>query len=407
MPFTTQLPNGSITLDANGLPVISANFTSILNALGPSVEFTDYDVPGDQGTTTLENGDEFSLRSVDEETGDITTVDQGTYQGDFTLSTASASTNLLLARVTVKLNPIPGDLYQDENGDFFMITDEPLTEDRLGLNIEIDPIIGRTRSIDLNLSDPLDDVPIVGDAVAPLIQRVLDTAVVSFDVDIDGTLVFDDALIPCFVRGTIITTKNGAVPVELLKIDDMVLTRDNGYKEIRWIGSKTIGGNTLRNNKNIRPIRIQAGALGKNLPSEDLFVSPQHRILIKSEITVRMFDTAEVLVAAKKLTDIEGVTRVDSCEEVEYFHFLFDQHEIVYSHSLPTESLFTGKQALMSVGEAARKEIFYLFPELNRKDHLPNPARPIPEGKKLKKLLYRHVKNRKKTFSDDGKVSGL
>lgn len=187
----------------------------------------------------------------------------------------------------------------------------------------------------------------------------------------------------------------------------MVLTRDNGYKEIRWIGSKTIGGNTLRNNKNIRPIRIQAGALGKNLPSEDLFVSPQHRILIKSEITVRMFDTAEVLVAAKKLTDIEGVTRVDSCEEVEYFHFLFDQHEIVYSHSLPTESLFTGKQALMSVGEAARKEIFYLFPELNRKDHLPNPARPIPEGKKLKKLLYRHVKNRKKTFSDDGKVSGL
>ncbi len=399
MPYTTQLPNGVIGLDADGLPVITTSFASFLNALSPGAEFTDYDVPGNQGTTTLENGDDFAMRFVDSGTGDITTVDQGTYQGEFTLSTASATANILGNSVTVTLNPIQGDLYQDENGDFFMITDEPLTEDRLGLTIEVDPPLLPPLTADLNLSDPLDGVPIIGNAVAPLVQQVLDTAVVSFDVDTDGTLTFDDALIPCFTKGTMILTKTGGVPVESLKVGDRVFTRDHGFQKIRWIGCAVLNGNTLRANENIRPIRVQAGCLGNGVPVDDLVVSPQHRFLVVSEISARMFDTLEVLVAAKKLLDIDGVTRIDSCESVEYYHFMFDQHEIVYANATPTESLYTGKQALLSVGADARQEIFTLFPQLQDKDYRPNPTRLIPKGKKLKNLLFRHIKNKKKLLS--------
>ena len=405
MPFTTQLPNGVISLDTNGLPVISTNFVSILNALGPSVEFTDYDVPGNQGTTTLQNGDDFALRNVDSGTGDISTVDTGTYLGDFTLSTASATAGILGNSVSVTLNPIDGDLYQDENGDFFLITDQPLTEDRLGLTVEVDPLIGPTLSVNLNLSDPLNGIPLVGNLAAPLVQQVLDTALVTFDVDVNGTLTFDDALIPCFAKGTKITTKTGSVPVERLHVGDWVFTRDNGFKQIRWIGSATVSKSTLRANENIRPVRIQAGALGEGVPCEDLLVSPQHRVLMKSQITIRMFDASEVLVAAKKLLDIDGVTRDDSCEKVEYFHILFDQHEIIYSNLAPTESLFTGKQALLAVGAEARQEILMLFPELRDKNHRPNPARPIPEGKKLKNMIFRHAKNRKRVLSADREMT--
>ena len=407
MPFTTQLPNGVISLDTNGLPVISTNFVSILNALGPSVEFTDYDVPGDQGITTLRNGDDFAMRNVDSGTGDISTIDTGTYLGDFTLSTASATASILGNSLSVTLNPIDGDLYRDENGDFFILTDQPLTEDRLGLTVEIDPLFGPTVSVNLNLSDPLSGIPLVGNLAAPLVQQVLDTALVTFDVDVNGTLTFDDALIPCFARGTNILTKTGAVPVELLQIGDWVFTRDNGFKQIRWLGSATVNKSALLANENIRPVRIQAGSLGKGVPCDDLTVSPQHRVLMKSEITARMFDALEVLVAAKKLLDVDGVTRDDSCEEVEYFHILFDQHEIIYSNLAPTESLFTGKQALLAVGAEARQEILNLFPELRKKDYIPTPARLIPGGKKLKTLLSRHARNNKQVLSTDRGVNVL
>lgn len=42
--------------------------------------------------------------------------------------------------------------------------------------------------------------------------------------------------IPCFMRGTTITTFNGEVMVELLQQGDLVLTRDHGFQPVRWIG---------------------------------------------------------------------------------------------------------------------------------------------------------------------------
>lgn len=76
-----------------------------------------------------------------------------------------------------------------------------------------------------------------------------------------------------------------------------------------------------------------------------------------------MFGSSEVLVAAKQLLQIEGFEQTDT-SEVEYFHLLFDEHEIVRSNGAETESLYTGPQALRAVGEAARDEIPTLLPQL-------------------------------------------
>lgn len=43
--------------------------------------------------------------------------------------------------------------------------------------------------------------------------------------------------------------------------------------------------------------------------------------------------------------------------EVEYFHMLFDQHEVVLSNNAETEPLYPGPEALKSVGPAAVAEI--------------------------------------------------
>ncbi len=197
----------------------------------------------------------------------------------------------------------------------------------------------------------------------------------------------------CFVRGTKIQTIRGEVPVEELREGDEVLTRDNGYKEILWIGSRTIDDAQLRADEKLLPIRIRAGALGENYPSQDLYVSPQHRVVINSKIAQRMFNSSEVLVPAKKLLSFKGVNRINNCQEVSYYHILLDQHEIVYANGAEAETLFTGPEALQSVNREAREEILKIFPEFTENMISPPSVRPIAEGKALNNLLSRHKKN--------------
>lgn len=396
MPYSTQLPNGVISLDADGLPVVDTNFISILNDLGESTEFTDYNVPGEQGLTELSYGDDFNIVN-DDGAGTSTSVGSGTYLGSFTLSTADVSANLLgLAEVTVSLNPIEGELYQDEDGNFFMITDEPLDEDHLGITIEIDTFLGGVTSVDLNLSDPLDDVPVVGNAVAPLVQSLLDTAVVTFEVDTTGTLAFNDTNLVCFTSGTLIKTARGEVPVEKLQLGDQVLTLDVGYQEVLWIGSRTLSSTQLKAHTKFLPIRIAAGALGVNQPEHELLVSPQHRVLIHSIIAERMFGHSEVLVAAKQLLEVDGIEIADDVAAVTYWHFMFDAHQIVFANGAATESLYTGSEALKAVGREARQEILGIFPELGKEDlYAFKPARVLVSGRRGRRLAKRTALNNK------------
>jgi hypothetical protein len=201
-------------------------------------------------------------------------------------------------------------------------------------------------------------------------------------------------VIVCFVQGTLIDTRDGQVPVEDLKTGDSVRTQDNGFQEIRWAGSISINPFTLQQNPKLRPIRITAGALGHGLPKRDLLVSRQHRILVSSRIAERIFGETEVLVPAIKLTELPGIHVDEDVTEVCYFHFLFDQHEVVFSEGAATESLFTGPEALKSVPPAARAEILSLFPELKNASFDARPARHIPEkGKHIKQLVRRHMAN--------------
>jgi len=154
-------------------------------------------------------------------------------------------------------------------------------------------------------------------------------------------LTFDQSNVVCFVRGTRIMTDKGEVPIEDLTEGDLVQTLDHGLQPIRWIGSKVQTSDVLNKMTNLRPIRIAAGALGHQVPSRDLLVSPQHRMLVCSKIAKRMFGEEEVLVAAKHMVSIDGIDVATDLAEVEYFHMLFDQHEIVTANGALSESLFT------------------------------------------------------------------
>ena len=211
--------------------------------------------------------------------------------------------------------------------------------------------------------------------------------------DSDPSVAFSSLI--CFVRGSLIDTDRGPVPVENLDLGDPVVTLDHGCQPIRWIGRRRLSRTDLDGAPHMYPIRIRAGCLGESMPSKDLMVSQQHRILVRSAIVKRMFASGEVLVAAKHLLALDGVEIVEDADEVEYFHLLFDQHEIIFGNGAPTESLYTGPMAMRSLCPQSRAEILELFPELKFMSEPPRPIRQFSSGRKGQHLAQRHQKNGK------------
>ncbi len=207
---------------------------------------------------------------------------------------------------------------------------------------------------------------------------------------------------PCFTRGTLIETAAGPVPVERLAAGDMLRTMDHGFQPVRLVCSTACDSIDLQLRPAIRPVRIMAGALGGGLPQRDLLVSPQHRMLICSRIAERMFGTAEVLIPAIKLIGLPGILVDEDVTEVEYFHVLLDEHQVIFAEGAPSESLLTGPQALRSVGAAAREEIRALLPDIAETDYAPRPVRPIPLGRQQRTLVARHGRNRRPVLVGTG-----
>ena len=180
-----------------------------------------------------------------------------------------------------------------------------------------------------------------------------------------STIALEDVnrLVPCFTPGTMIATPRGAVPVETLEVGDRVVTRDNGFQTIEWVGKKRLDHLLLKTLKALRPIRITAGALAENVPDRDMQVSPAHRMLIVSNVAQLYFGQSEVLVAAKDMCDIPGVD-VAETPYVTYVHFLCENHELVLADGAWSESFQPNDFSLKGMDEDQREELFALFPEL-------------------------------------------
>lgn len=219
------------------------------------------------------------------------------------------------------------------------------------------------------------------------------------------TVGWDYTDVTCFVRGTMITTDAGPVPVEDLSEGQRVLTVDGRFAELRMLTSRTLEAYELALSDKLRPVRIEAGALGQGLPMRDLYVSRQHRMLVSSKIVARMFGQDEALIAAVKLTELPGIDVVEEVSEVEYFHLIFDQHETVFAEGAPSESLYLGAEAMKTMPDEALEEMRLLFPDLVAEAEAPEPSRYVPVGRAQKQLVARHAKNGKALL--DGFTGGM
>lgn len=190
------------------------------------------------------------------------------------------------------------------------------------------------------------------------------------DIDFNGDGDFDDPIedgnnlfyvgdytapVPCFTAGTRILTPTGEIAIETLTPGDRVITFDSGTQVVRWVGRRK-----LRAVGHMAPVHISKDTFGHH---DSLLVSQNHRILRTGPAIRPLFDTPEVLVAAKYLVDNRNVT-IRRGGWVDYVHILFDQHHLVWANGCLSESLFPASITADPELAPQLEELRAIFPEV-------------------------------------------
>ncbi len=131
----------------------------------------------------------------------------------------------------------------------------------------------------------------------------------------------------CFAHGTLIATPDGEVAVEDLVIGDRVTTASGSARDITWIGRRSYAAAFAAANPGVRPVLIRAGALADGVPARDLFVSPQHAMLIDG-----------MLIPAIALRNGASIAQADAVGAVHYVHLELSSHDVVLAEGAPAET---------------------------------------------------------------------
>lgn len=172
----------------------------------------------------------------------------------------------------------------------------------------------------------------------------------------------------CFTPEGIIETAQGLKRIRDLAVGDKVLTRDNGYQELRWIYKGLVPQERLRAKRDLTPVVVKKDTFGPNVPDRDMTVSPGHMLLVSGDVPREMFGETEVLVPAKRLVNVEGVYRKQSAQladGVVYVHLVFDAHEVVRVDGMWSESFRPSPASLKMIHREGYNELRSIFPELN------------------------------------------
>lgn len=142
---------------------------------------------------------------------------------------------------------------------------------------------------------------------------------------VEQTVTFDITT-ECFLSGTRILTDRGDVNVEDLTIGDLVNTA-NGFQPIKWIGQQTVDPNQVKSALRSHPICVKAGALGNNRPQRDLYLSPDHALLVEG-----------LLINAGALVNGTSIIKTEPTDPFTYYHVELDVHALMVVEGIYAES---------------------------------------------------------------------
>jgi autotransporter passenger strand-loop-strand repeat protein len=156
-----------------------------------------------------------------------------------------------------------------------------------------------------------------------------------------GTVVTAEP-VACYCRGTRILTDTGEVTVEDLAIGNRLATVGGEMRVIRWIGHRRVDCRRHPTPACVHPIRLRANCLADGVPRRDLYLSPDHAVLMDG-----------VLIPVRVL--INGATVLQEArDEVSYWHIELERHEVILAEGLACETyLDTGNRSVFTNGGGA------------------------------------------------------
>ncbi|MEJ5087072.1 Hint domain-containing protein [Brucella pseudogrignonensis] len=152
----------------------------------------------------------------------------------------------------------------------------------------------------------------------------------------------------CLLKGTLIDTPKGPVPVEKLAIGDLVKTVRGETLPVKWIGWQCLVSSGAEWNESIMPIRVKRHALGGKLPRRDLYLSPNHALLIDG-----------VLIRVKDLVNGHSIARISEDDAIDYYNIVLDSHDVVFAEGVAVETYLMRDENYLSFTNFAEYQQLY------------------------------------------------
>ncbi|MFW2545141.1 Hint domain-containing protein [Primorskyibacter sp. 2E107] len=151
------------------------------------------------------------------------------------------------------------------------------------------------------------------------------------------------ANVACFGPDTRITTENGDVLVQDLKVGDSLVTADGATARVHWLS--VISRPTAIAGRSLDAVRIRAGALGNGLPQSDLTVTADHGMILEGLVI-----NASALVNG---TTIDFVPLAELGQRVTYYHIETEGHDVILANGAPAETFVdvAGRQGFDNYAE--------------------------------------------------------
>ena len=159
---------------------------------------------------------------------------------------------------------------------------------------------------------------------------------------------FTACTVECFLTGTRILTNKGEIAVEKLKIGDLVQTAEGKLEPIKWVGRQTFNQDEIKNPLRAYPILIKAGALGNNLPTRNLYVSPDHSMFVDG-----------LLINAGALVNDISIIKTEPTETFTYYHVELENHSLLIAEGTAAESYLPQKENRDEYDNFAEYEVLY------------------------------------------------
>ncbi|WP_086644688.1 Hint domain-containing protein [Acetobacter sp. DsW_063] len=165
-------------------------------------------------------------------------------------------------------------------------------------------------------------------------------------------------IISCFLAQSMISTPDGEVAVEDIKVGDDVITFDpssdaKSVSKVTWAGSKQIViSSGLPDDEAGYPVRVIKDAIADGVPHKDMLVTPEHCLF---------FDG--FFVPVRMLVNGKSIFYDKSYKSYEYFHIETENHSIVSADGVLTETYldtgdrrsFRHKGNVFSIGGRAKR----------------------------------------------------